>query len=136
MSKTKELSLREFTERLIETRLWEERNLPRSQSRIAFDLMIFIAHCHYSKTPLTLKLLFNSLTHSERGIRYVLDQFVENEWCIFNVAIHDKRFRHIYPTIKFLEAFENYYLLHTTSSKDLSSTLQDRNRIQACNPNV
>jgi hypothetical protein len=116
MSNTTALNLSEFTKQLIAIRLWEERNLPRSQSRIAFDLMVFIAHCHYNKTPLTLKLLFNSLTHSERGIRYVLDQFLENEWCIYRTAFHDKRFRHIYPTDKFIDAFENYYRLHVASS--------------------
>lgn len=121
MSKPSALNLCEFTKQLIEARLWEERNLPRSQSRIAFDLMVFIAHCHYSKTPLTLKLLFNSLTHSERGIRYVLDQFLDNEWCIYRTAFHDKRFRYVYPTDKFIVAFENYYDLHVASSNRIEA---------------
>ncbi len=106
--------LTEFTKRLIETRLWEEKNLPLSQSRIAYDLLIFIAHCHYNATPLTLKLLFNSLSHSERGVRYVLEQFIANEWCVIEHASHDKRFRHITPTTKFLDAFESYFLIYST----------------------
>lgn len=47
---------------------------------------------------MTLKELCNSLKHSERGIRYVLDQFIDGGWCEIVENEQDKRFRRIVAT--------------------------------------
>lgn len=100
--------LLDFSQSVMNIRFWEEKNLPLSQSRIAFDLLLFIANCHYSETHLTLKYLFNSLNYSERGVRYVLEQFVDNGWCDVVGSTSDKRFRHVVASTKLTNAFENY----------------------------
>lgn len=100
--------LLDFSQSVMNIRFWEEKNLPLSQSRIAFDLLLFIANCHYSETHLTLKYLFNSLNYSERGIRYVLEQFVSNGWCDIVGSCTDKRFRHVVASEKLTIAFESY----------------------------
>jgi len=100
--------LLDFSQSVMNIRFWEEKNLPLSQSRIAFDLLLFIANCHYSETHLTLKYLFNSLNYSERGVRYVLDQFVKNGWCNLVDSSSDKRFRHVVASEKLTNAFEAY----------------------------
>jgi hypothetical protein len=79
-------------------RKWEDRHLPRSKSYIAFDLFILIGHTARLEQPMTLKELCNSLKHSERGIRYVLDQFVDGGWCEIVENEKDRRFRHIVAT--------------------------------------
>ena len=100
--------LLDFSQSVINIRFWEEKNLPLSQSRIAFDLLLFIANCHYSDTHLTLKYLFNSLSYSERGVRYVLEQFVDHGWCEVVGSTSDKRFRHVVASAKLTNAFETY----------------------------
>lgn len=100
--------LLDFSQSVMNIRFWEEKNLPLSQSRIAFDLLLFIANCHYSDTHLTLKYLFNSLSYSERGVRYVLEQFVDNGWCEVVDSTSDKRFRHVVASAKLTNAFEAY----------------------------
>ena len=79
-------------------RTWEDTNLPRSKSYIAFDLFILIGHSASLDQPLTLKELFHSLKHSERGIRYVLDQFVDGGWCEIVGNEEDRRFRRVVAT--------------------------------------
>ena len=79
-------------------RSWEDRHLPRSKSYIAFDLFILIGHSATLEQPMTLKELFNSLKHSERGIRYVLDQFVDGGWCEIVGNEQDRRFRRVVAT--------------------------------------
>ena len=77
---------------------WEDRHLPLSQSRIAFDLFVLIAHSSATDQPLTIKELINSLKYSERGIRYVLDQFIDGGWCEIVGHDKDRRFRHVVAT--------------------------------------
>ena len=64
----------------------------------AFDLSMLIAHGADTEQPMTLKELFSSLKYSERGIRYVLEQFIAGGWC--EIAGHetDKRFRRVIAT--------------------------------------
>jgi len=100
--------LLDFSKSVIAIRYWEEKNLPLSQSRIAFDLLLLIANCHYSDTKLTLKNLFNSLNYSERGVRYVLEQFIRNEWCEVVGSSIDKRSRNVVASKKLTSAFEAY----------------------------
>jgi len=111
--------LLDFSQSVMNIRFWEEKNLPLSQSRIAFDLLLFIANCHYSETHLTLKYLFNSLNYSERGVRYVLEQFVNNGWCDVVDSTSDKRFRHIVASTKLTNAFEDYESICVDSYKRL-----------------
>jgi DNA-binding MarR family transcriptional regulator len=87
-----------FTKCVQNIRNWEDRFLPLSQSRIAFDLFILIAHSHETGKPLTLKELCNSLNYSERGIRYVLEQLIDGGWCEIVGHNKDRRFRLIVAT--------------------------------------
>lgn len=47
---------------------------------------------------MTLKELFNSIKHSERGVRYVLDQFIDGGWCEIVGDDQDRRFRRVVAT--------------------------------------
>lgn len=87
-----------FSQCVQHIRKWEDRHLPRSKSYIAFDLFILLGHSATFEQPLTLKELFNSLSHSERGVRYVLDQFVDGGWCVIIGNEQDRRFRHVVAT--------------------------------------
>lgn len=87
-----------FSQCVQHIRRWEDRHLPRSKSYIAFDLFILIGHSATVGEPMTLKELCNSLKHSERGIRYVLDQFIDGGWCVIVESEQDRRFRHIVAT--------------------------------------
>lgn len=107
--------LLDFSKSVIDIRFWEEKNLPLSQSRIAFDLFLLIAKCHYSDIDLTQKYLFNSLGYSERGVRYVLEQFVDNGWCDIVGSTLDRRFRHVVASKKLTSAFEAYERTFTAS---------------------
>ena len=97
-----------FIRQRIKTRHWEEANLPLSQSRIAFDLALFIGSCYLSKTDLTHKLLFNTLNYSERGIRNVLEHFVVGGWCQIVVSDADKRCHHVVASQKLIESLFAY----------------------------
>jgi hypothetical protein len=94
-------------------RQWEDRHLPRSKSYIAYDLFILLGHSATFEQPLTLKELFHSLNHSERGVRYVLDQFVDGGWCEIIGNEQDRRFRHVVATeqlITRLREYENFVI--------------------------
>ena len=97
-----------FSKGVLDIRLWEERNLPLSQSRIAFDLFVLIAHSSCTEKPLTLKRLFSTLKYSERGVRYVLEQFVDGGWCEVICDANDKRCRFLAETKRLTDAFESY----------------------------
>jgi DNA-binding MarR family transcriptional regulator len=64
-----------------EIREWEDSNLPLLQSRIAFDLFLLIGHKAALEEPLTVKEILNTLKYSDRGVRYVLERFIEHRWC-------------------------------------------------------
>lgn len=87
-----------FPKFLRDMRAWETHNLPRSGSYIAFDLFVLIGHSAAIEQPLTLKELFNSLEYSERGVRYVLEQFVDGGWCEIVGNELDKRSRRVVAT--------------------------------------
>ena len=79
-----------------------------SQSRIAFDLFVLIAHSSCTEKPLTLKRLFSTLKYSERGVRYVLEQFVDGGWCEVVCDTEDKRCRFVVATKRLKDAFDAY----------------------------
>lgn len=108
-----------FSQCVIHLRSWEDRNLPLSQSRIAFDVFTLIAHFSGLSKPLTLKTLFNSLKYSERGIRYVLEQFVDGGWCVVVGHDQDKRFRLVVATQRLKDAFAEYERHVLSTYRDL-----------------
>ena len=87
---------------------WEDSHLPVSQSRIAFDLFILIGHSACEQRPMTLKELFNTLKYSERGVRYVLDQFLDGGWCEIVGHTEDRRFRLVVAKQRLLDALADY----------------------------
>jgi hypothetical protein len=89
-------------------RVWEENHLPVSQSRLSFDLFIFIAQSNFARKNITLKILFNSLKYSERGIRYALDYFIQVGWCEIVPCQSDKRFRRIRATELLIDKYNQY----------------------------
>ena len=104
---------RTFSQCVREIRTWETQNLPRSQSYIAFDLFILLGHSAALDQPMTLKELFHSLRHSERGVRYVLDQFIDGGWCEIVGNEQDRRFRRVVATHLLrtrLREYEQYVL--------------------------
>ena len=109
-----------FSQNVIKIRLWEEENLPLSQSRVAFDLFALLANSSYAQQPLTPKRLFNSLKYSERGIRNVLDQFVSGGWCEIVCDAEDRRCRCIVATKQLTDAFEAYRQVVLSTFLDLA----------------
>lgn len=91
-----------------QVREWEDEHLPQSQSRIAYDLFVLIAHSAVTERPLTLKELFNSLKYSQRGVRYVLDQFIDGGWCEIVESDGDKRFRLVVATDRLHSTLNEY----------------------------
>jgi DNA-binding MarR family transcriptional regulator len=87
-----------FSSSVRQIRTWEDKSLPLSQSRIAFDLYILIALSCEIERPFTLKEIFNSLNYSERGMRYVLDQMIDGGWCNLVGNENDKRCRLVVGT--------------------------------------
>ena len=57
---------------------------------------------------MTLKELFNSLKYSERGIRYVLEQFVDGGWCEIVGHEQDKRFRLVVASQRLIDKLAEY----------------------------
>lgn len=105
--------IKTFSQCVREVRAWETRYLPRSQSYIAFDLFILLGHSALVEQPMTLKELFHSLNHSERGVRYILDQFIDGGWCEIVGNDQDRRFRRVVATeqlITRLREYENFVI--------------------------
>jgi len=108
-----------FSQCVRHIRTWEDAHLPLSQSRIAFDLFMLIGHSSQVEQPLTLKELFNSLKYSERGVRYVLEQFVDSGWCEIVGSEQDRRFRLVVATQRLMDKlieYEQVVLGHYKSS--------------------
>jgi hypothetical protein len=97
-----------FSQCVRHIRSWEDAHLPLSQSRIAFDLFMLIGQSSQVERPMTLKELFNSLKYSERGIRYVLEQFVDGGWCEIVGHEQDKRFRLVVASQRLIDKLAEY----------------------------
>jgi hypothetical protein len=125
------LDLPLFSARLLKIRKWEEKNLPLSQSRIAFDLFILIAFSYEANQPYTLKELFNSLNYSQRGVRYVLDEMIDNGWCLLVENGHDKRFKFVIGT----DLMESKLLEYRSMVLSLYKESFDELHVQSIDPN-
>jgi hypothetical protein len=120
-----------FSQCVRHIRTWEDAHLPLSQSRIAFDLFMLIAQSSQIEQPMTLKELFNSLKYSERGVRYVLDQFVDGGWCEIVGSEQDKRFRLVVASQRLTDklaeyeqvVLSNYRSSHLTLSASAGSSV-------------
>jgi hypothetical protein len=97
-----------FSQCVRHIRTWEDAHLPLSQSRIAFDLFMLIGHSSQVDRPMTLKELFNSIKYSERGVRYILEQFVDGGWCRIVGHDSDRRFRLVVATGLMITKLEEY----------------------------
>ena len=97
-----------FSQCVRHIRTWEDAHLPLSQSRIAFDLFMLIGHSSQIEHHMTLKELFNSLKYSERGVRYVLEQFVDGGWCHIVGHEQDKRFRLVVASKRLTDKLAEY----------------------------
>lgn len=117
------LNLPLFSSCVINIRKWEEKNLPLSQSRISFDLFILIARSYEGQQPYTLKKIFNSLNYSQRGVRYVLDQMINQGWCILIENDLDKRFKFVVGTDLMGSKLLEYKMMVMSMYKDISDDL-------------
>jgi hypothetical protein len=117
------LDLPLFSSCLIKIREWEEKNLPLSQSRISFDLFLLIACSYEGQQPYTLKEIFNSLNYSQRGVRYVLDQMINQGWCILIENDLDKRFKFVVGTDLMGSKLLEYKMMVMSMYKDISDDL-------------
>lgn len=110
-----------FPEALRSIRAWEDRQLPMSQSRIAFDLFLLLFEAFRRPREMSLKVVVNSLNYSERGIRYVLDQFIDDRWCELKRHQLDGRTRLIVPTEKLVAVAHEYERFVMTRYTELLS---------------
>lgn len=117
------LNLPLFSSCVINILKWEEKNLPLSQSRISFDLFILIARSYEGQQPYTLKEIFNSLNYSQRGVRYVLDQMINQGWCILIENDLDKRFKFVVGTDLMGSKLLEYKMMVMSMYKDISDDL-------------
>lgn len=60
---------------------------------------------------MTLKQLFNTQKYSERGVRYILEQFVEGGWCEIVGHEEDRRFRLVVATPRLTDKLAEYEAL-------------------------
>lgn len=113
-----------FSKCLISIRTWEMNNLPQSQSGIAYDLFIFVAHQHHKQEPVNLKQLSHSLSkYSQRGIRYVVEQFVNIGYIELVINEQDRRASHVRPTPKLIAAFDDYLQVFRQTYSELAPEL-------------
>jgi hypothetical protein len=112
-----------FSQCVRQIRMWEDAHLPLSQSRIAFDLFMLIGHSSATEQPMTLKKLFNSLKYSERGVRYVLEQFVDSGWCEIIGSEQDRRFRLVVATQRLVDKLTEYEQIVLTYYRSSHLTL-------------
>lgn len=117
------LDLPLFSSCLIKIREWEKENLSLSQSRISFDLFILIAHSYEVQQPYTLKEIFNSLNYSQRGVRYVLDQMINQGWCLLAENDLDKRFKFVVGTDLMGSKLQEYKMMVMSMYKEISDDL-------------
>ncbi len=112
--------LRDFTQMQLQLRAWEFAFLPFDKGMIAIELFWRIADSHASGEALNFKKLFYSSRFSARGLRYMIEEFEAEGWCVLCRSSSDKRFREIVPTQHFLDRLGEYV--------ELASKLQHRPR--------
>jgi hypothetical protein len=98
------------TSALLAVREWEKKNLPSSESILAFEIFILIAHHTVSEKPLTLHQLFYSVDFSETGVRKQLAKLIDGGWCCIVGGSQDKRLKHVVAEAKMLEVLDSYTL--------------------------
>lgn len=104
-----------ITERVMNVREWEKKNLPIEQSQLALDLFLIISYNTIIEKPLTLKTLFHSIDFSEAGIRKHLRRLLTEEWCHLVGDDRDKRLKLVVAQPKMLSALSNYTEVLTTA---------------------
>ena len=112
-----------FAQCAMDIRKWEDSQLHLCTTRIGYDLFILIGQSIQTETRLTLKEVCNSLRYSDRGIRIVVEQFVNGGWCDIVGHDQDKRFRLVVPTQQLIDKFNAYEALVLCSYKGLCSKL-------------
>lgn len=100
-----------FLRSAMKIREWEDKCIPTSQSRIAFDLFLLLAQSAADDKRISQKSLFASLPYSERGVRYVLKRFIAEGWCELEEDKTDKRLRFLAPTSLLKDALIEYHHL-------------------------
>jgi hypothetical protein len=98
----------QVTSALIAVRTWEKMNLPLSQSTLAYEIILLIAHHTVCNKPLTLHQLFYSIDYSETGIRKQLTKLIKDDWCSLIKGTSDKRLKHVVASEKLLILLDNY----------------------------
>ncbi len=101
-------STAQVTSALIAMKTWEKTNLPQSQSTLAFEIFILIAHFTVCEKPLTLHQLFYSLEYSETGIRKQLAKLVEEGFCLIVSGSKDKRLKYVLASDRMLAVLDHY----------------------------
>jgi len=101
-------SAAQVTSALIAVREWEKLNFPSSQSILAYEIFLLIAHHTVCEKPLTLHQLFYSVEYSETGIRKQLSTLIEDGWCCLVGGHQDKRLKHVVAQKKMIDVLNNY----------------------------
>jgi DNA-binding MarR family transcriptional regulator len=108
-----------FTHLLLQTRSWEDANLPLDGSLLVKDILTIVAHHTISNTPLTLKQLYVMLDFSEAGIRKQLRNLISQGWIDLRQSKDDGRLKILFATprlIKTIQAFEHEWKKLSESS--------------------
>ncbi len=79
------------------------------QTTIGFDISLVVLDYYLiKKSPLTIKNLFYESKHSPTGIRYHLEDLLEDEWICKEKTGIDKRLSVLQPGKKLLDALSRF----------------------------
>ncbi len=73
-----------------------------------FDVLLIVEIYRNRNHELSVKELQTTLNYSERGIKYALDQLVEQQWIEILSTNSDRRLRLVAGTIKTRELFSRF----------------------------
>jgi len=90
--------------RLQALRLIAHETLPKHQSLLVYDLMLWVAHEQSHCRPTMMKSIFMSLPHSATGLRRHLRALIRDRWLVVSRDNSDRRVRHLKLTKKGIRA--------------------------------
>jgi predicted transcriptional regulator len=95
--------------KLKEIRTFLESEFNVRQSTIGFDISLVVLDYYLiKKSPLTIKSLFVESKHSPTGIRYHLDDLLDDQWISKNKGGEDKRISILQPGKRLLDALSKF----------------------------
>jgi hypothetical protein len=87
---------------------WVKSNIPNGQSGLALELFTLISFTNLISEPVSLKVLFHSMSYSEAGIRKQLRRLIKDGWVYLEANSNDRRVKKIIAHETMMETFFNY----------------------------